>query len=161
MPITMGVKIEGLNTLHEKMKKWPALQKKHVRKGIGKVGQQMVREWKISVSGPRGPRKVAPRSGDMRRRISARFVPGHYAAVDVGMGVPYGPVHEFGFDGIVNVRAHTREGSSVRAHSRHMRMPKRPHMRPAVRATQKRMPTILRNQYRDFLRELNRIRRPD
>lgn len=56
-------------------------------------------------------------------------------------GVPYAAVHEFGFQGNVNirshlVRAHARRGRQIKAHqrsahSRFMRIRERPYVRPA------------------------------
>ena len=40
--------------------------------------------------------------------------------------VPYGRTHELGFTGNQRVKAHTRKGSTVRAHTRFMRLKKRP-----------------------------------
>lgn len=77
------------------------------------------------------------------------------AGVMVGSwGVPYAAVHEFGFDGIVQVpshtvASHTRRGRVVREHarsaySRRMVVRKRPYIRPAVRDFRDRIYEILR-----------------
>jgi phage gpG-like protein len=53
--------------------------------------------------------------------------------IQVGsFGVPYAAVHEFGFNGRVNVRAFTRRGKPVQAHSRNVRIRQRPYLRPAL-----------------------------
>ena len=44
----------------------------------------------------------------------------------------YASVLEFGFSGQVGVRAHTRQGKPVRAHTRSMTRPARPHIVPAA-----------------------------
>jgi phage gpG-like protein len=75
------------------------------------------------------------------------FKKGTVSGVSVGSyAVPYASVHEFGFNGSVNIRAYARTMNSVfgrkvdprkvlvRPHSRHMRIPARPYLRPAVRA---------------------------
>jgi len=72
---------------------------------------------------------------------------GGKAGVKVGsFGVPYAAVHEFGFSGSVNIRSYQRTMTTVfgrlvdprkvtiGAHSRKMRIPARPYLRPAVRA---------------------------
>lgn len=64
-------------------------------------------------------------------------------------GVPYAPVHEFGYDGIQRVRAATRtspNGTSydVRAHDRRMNIPARPYLRPAVEKHRARIVDFLR-----------------
>ena len=46
--------------------------------------------------------------------------------VGIPQHVPYGRTHELGFTGNQRVRAHTRKGSTVRAHTRFMRLKKRP-----------------------------------
>lgn len=162
MPTTFGVKVEGLKSLQAKMAATPKLQKKYTKKAINAVAIQMSREWKKQLRGPSSRTRLGVRSGNLRQSINTRKVRAHTTyAVDVGTGLPYAKVHEFGFNGTVRVRAHDREGHTVRAHSRRMRMPKRPHMRPAIKATRKKMPGILRAQYKAFLRERKRITRPD
>jgi len=51
--------------------------------------------------------------------------------------VVYAAIHETGFDGVMNIRAHTRKTRrglvySVKAHIRHVKMPARPLMTPAM-----------------------------
>lgn len=48
------------------------------------------------------------------------------SGVVYGTNVEYGPVHQYGFDGQVQVQAHQRDGSAVAAHVRKMKMPERP-----------------------------------
>lgn len=52
----------------------------------------------------------------------------------VGTNVKYAAVHEYGFDGVVTVKAHSRNGHPVRSFQRHMRMPKRAYLAPAFAA---------------------------
>lgn len=58
------------------------------------------------------------------------------AEIEIGTTTPYAGVHEFGFNGAVNVRAHSRRvaGGSVNvgAFVRNMRMPARPYLAPAI-----------------------------
>ena len=92
------------------------------------------------------------RTGTLRRSINRKVTqgPGGVFAT-VGTNVRYAAVHEYGFDGIVNVRAHTRrareqmalrgkkrpsksEGTiSVREFTRHMVMPERSFLRSELR----------------------------
>lgn len=46
--------------------------------------------------------------------------------------VEYAAAVEYGFDGVEQVRAHTRNGHPVRAHLRHGHTPEQPYLRPAV-----------------------------
>ena len=46
--------------------------------------------------------------------------------LEIGTNVKYANAHQFGFSGTVNVRAHSRKGKPVRAHSRRMNIPARP-----------------------------------
>ena len=57
------------------------------------------------------------------------------AGAVMGTNVVYAKAHEFGFQGTVTVRAHTRLGRQVRAHSRVMRLKERKMFRHAMRDT--------------------------
>lgn len=66
------------------------------------------------------------RTGTLRRSINQRIEEtstGVFAKV--GTNVRYAAIHEYGFDGRVDVRSHTRLGMPVRAHVRQVHMPKR------------------------------------
>lgn len=53
--------------------------------------------------------------------------------VSMGSNVSYFGAHEFGFNGKVQVKAHTREnGAKVRAHLRHVRIPERAMVRTEI-----------------------------
>lgn len=68
------------------------------------------------------------------------FDQGQAVGVSIGsFGVPYAAVHEFGFRGVVVVRAHSRRtrsggSSQVRGHQRQAYTPARPYLGPAVKA---------------------------
>lgn len=66
-------------------------------------------------------------SGRLKRSI--RIISVSKDRVVIGTDVPYAEIHNEGFDGIQNVKAHTRRTrngtTKVRAHARHMRMPQR------------------------------------
>ena len=61
-----------------------------------------------------------------------RHVPGGFLETSVQAAAQYASVLEFGFSGTVSVRAHTRGDSQVRAHTRQMNRPARPHIVPAA-----------------------------
>lgn len=79
------------------------------------------------------------RTGTLRRSVHSTANdsdPNHFY-VDVGTNVPYGAVHEFGFQGLVSVREHLRRAKSgkesiVRAHTMHMNLRARPWLRPSL-----------------------------
>lgn len=76
-------------------------------------------------------------TGRLRRSITYRIeTDGDRTEGLVGTNVRYGRVHELGFRGRVNVRAHARnvkgQKVAVRAHSRQMDIPKRPFLRPSL-----------------------------
>jgi phage gpG-like protein len=85
------------------------------------------------------------RTGGLRSSINTVFQ--HSAETieaSVGTNIRYGRVHEYGFDGTVEVPAHIRRISeafgrpiaptvaSVRAHSRHLHLPERSFLRSAL-----------------------------
>jgi phage gpG-like protein len=76
-----------------------------------------------------GPRKILVRTGRLRRSLQMR-VSGK--TVTIYTDAPYAQAHNEGFSGTVNqrVKAHTRRGRPVRAHSRTMnvRLPQRQFM---------------------------------
>jgi len=104
------------------------------------------------VPGPKQPRNPTRTlrviTGTLRRSIGQPTHSGikHFEDFygEIGTRVVYGPVHEFGFEGAVQVPAHTRMqthvfGRSVppfpvhvRAHTRFMRIPARPFLWPAL-----------------------------
>jgi len=84
-------------------------------------------------------------TGRLLNSIRHQLEPGGIPAVSIGsFGVPYAAIHEFGFRGAVNVRAHTRVvtqaygrsitpvAAQVRGFTRNMTIPSRPYFRPAI-----------------------------
>ena len=84
------------------------------------------------------------RSGTLRRSINQKVIETETGVFgQIGTNVKYAAIHEYGFDGIENVSAHVRRSAlqfsakrsqrvgksagtiNVRAHTRHMVMPKR------------------------------------
>ena len=95
----------------------------------------------------RGPRTLGVRTNRLRQSIRPRAssVRGGTVTSAIGSNVVYAGVHEFGFSGQVNVRAHTREvtvafgrpvapptSASVRAHTRRMDVPARRPIRRGI-----------------------------
>jgi phage gpG-like protein len=78
------------------------------------------------------------RTGTLRRSINRKIIktPSTVAA-EVGTNVVYAAVHEYGFDGPVNVREHTRKlagggTANVRAYVMSMHMPERSFLRSTL-----------------------------
>ena len=92
--------------------------------------------WHDTTAEPWQPRKRNRRGGKKRQKgailvdsgrlkRSIRIVSTTTATVTIGTDVPYAQIHNDGFDGNQSVRAHSRKGRTVRAHTRHMEMPRR------------------------------------
>jgi phage gpG-like protein len=105
----------------------------------------------------RGPTTLGVRTGLLRRslRRSKATIHGRGVRSAIGTNVAYAGVHEFGFDGNVTVRAHTRRIRSrdvqrrsgndkrgglaasgvafIRSHSRHMSIPARAPIQTGIR----------------------------
>jgi hypothetical protein len=86
------------------------------------------------------------RSGTLRRKVNYRIIDSASSITgQVGVKLKYAAPHEYGFDGVVNVRAHLRTAKmafgrpiaavtfSVRAHSMHMKLPERSFLRSSLR----------------------------
>ena len=69
-------------------------------------------------------------TGFHRRNI--RHVKDGFLSVSVQAAAEYASVLEFGFSGTVNVPAHSRGDVPVKAHTRQMNRPPRPHIVPAA-----------------------------
>ena len=84
-----------------------------------------------------GPFLLNVKTGALRSAIhpTVKQRGGDYTVGTVGIGphVPYGKTHEYGFTGTQRVKAHTRKGSQVQAHTRFMRLKKRPWLSLAYR----------------------------
>lgn len=94
------------------------------------------------------------RTGTLRRKVNARVTASETAVTgQVGVQLAYAAIHEYGFDGTEQVRAHTRTIHQAFGHalaspvvvqvqsfSRHMKMPERSFLRAGLR---ERAPGIL------------------
>ncbi len=85
---------------------------------------------------------LQPRSGALRRALLASPAVESISGMAIGTvgvdsSVPYGAIHEFGFEGTESVREYMRRTKTgrmapVRAHSRQMYMPQRSYLRSAI-----------------------------
>ena len=102
--------------------------------------------WHDTTAEPWQPRKRNRRGGKKRQKgailvdsgrlkRSIRIVSTTTATVTIGTDVAYAQIHNDGFDGIQSVRAHPRNGRTVRAHTRHMKMPRRRFLGDSVELT--------------------------
>ena len=108
---------------------------KAVVKAMKRAGAQVEKFGRLRLSGPASKRRLGIGHGHLRRswRVGRIMRKAGNPELAIGTNLPYGRVHEFGIDKVVNGRAHIRKGSAVRSHRRHMRMPERPFARPAAR----------------------------
>lgn len=73
-------------------------------------------------------------TGNLLNSISYEiFRDGTSVGVNVGSyGVKYAAVHEFGYKGVVQVRAHARQGAPVKAHSRRVNIRQKKFIRDSL-----------------------------
>lgn len=79
---------------------------------------------------------LSVRTGTLRRSINRVVVQqGNSVYAQVGTNVVYAAAHEYGFQGVVNVREYARrsDGAKVRAHTRQMNTPERSFLRSTLR----------------------------
>ena len=89
---------------------------------------------KFAVAGARTEayaKAASPVDTGFHRRNIRHFKDG-FLSVSVQAAAEYASVLEFGFTGTVNVQAHSRQGVPVKAHTRQMNRPARPHIVPAA-----------------------------
>lgn len=131
-PLTLGITPKGLERQLEAM---PAEAKAAAIRALKKGAQHLRTKWARRLSGPRGPRRLGVVTGTLRRSLTVSRIErgAHGPEIKVGSPMPYAAVHEWGFNGRVNVRAHVRNGAGVKAYTRNMRIPERPHARPAMK----------------------------
>jgi phage gpG-like protein len=148
------VQIKGLNELIKKLE--AATKESVLREGLGDAAQYVAGWSKKWVSGPRSKTRLGVITGNLHASIVGSKAgeiekSGNSYIARIGTNIVYARIHEFGFDGIQTVRAHARRtgtfkilGSSGRlkkggstllfkgVSTRHMRMPARPFLRPAI-----------------------------
>ena len=113
-----------------------------LRTALTRIGTRLITraQYNIQRGGDPPSGKPIVDTGNLRKSIRYEFfrTSDNFGIKFGSFGVPYAAVHEFGFRGIVNVKAHTRmvrgssEPSNVRAHSRFMNIRARPYLRPAI-----------------------------
>lgn len=87
------------------------------------------------------------RSGRLIGSLQYRIKQTPKGAVEIeagSFGVPYAAIHEFGYEGVMNIRSHTRRGRPVRAHARMVNIPARPYVGPAFERSKVRIIDLLR-----------------
>jgi len=120
---------------------------------LTRIGMLIEGEAKLNVR-----RKHIIDTGSLLNSIRYRIMKrGPVSIVQIGsFGVPYAAAHEFGFDGPVTVRAHTRVSAFGRptkpytmpTHTRWHRVAKRPYLRPAVTKTREAVINLIQAYYR-------------
>lgn len=117
--------------------------REQLRTTVQEQGIRLLRLVKLKVSGP----VLKNRSGTLRRKLNVRFTEtANEILSTVGLKLKYAATHEYGFDGIVSIRAHLRRVTqvfgrplaspisvSVRAHTAHMKLPERSYLRSTLR----------------------------
>jgi len=93
MALGVGLEVHGLEEIRLTLRNLPREATKGNRAAIQKGGQQIVKFWKIQLSGPAGPRRLGVGHGDLRRSIRATK---SGDGVLVGTDKRYARIHEFG-----------------------------------------------------------------
>jgi len=142
---------------------FPARLLKHLATALAVSGQEIVgNSLKYRFTSERGPfpfsqNKLGRVTGRLRQSITATKpqIQEGSSTVTLGFGsnVKYFNLHEFGFTGNVPVRAHTRRGKPVRAHSRAVSIAARAPMQTEVR-DQRTVDIVIRNAERAVRRLL-------
>jgi hypothetical protein len=112
------------------------------------------------------PSRLTSRTGTLRSSISTSWHRSPFELdvgtfeTGVGTKMKYGRAHELGFRGTVAVPSHWREirqafgkpiaprSTKIKAHSRQMKLPKRPFLKPAVKAVESQFPSIFMRWWR-------------
>ena len=151
----IAAEIRGARQVKAQLDAFPDELRKARRQALLHGGQIIRGHWVLRLSGPAGPDRLGVGHGTLKRSIQVGRIQGD--TIRVGTGVKYAAVHEFGFSGPVQVRAHTRLGFPVRAHTRQMRMPARPHRGPAMRDSSGPIAALFRGEVDKAIRESHRI----
>lgn len=132
MTVTVQIKNNVVNVMGEASKH----ARLHLRQAFSKVGYGLVTYIKTNkLAGD----PLHQRSGRLAESIHAENTSNERTiSVRVGTNVRYAAVHEYGFNDVVNVRAHLRLSKNgikfpVRAHTMDMKMPERSFMRSSLR----------------------------
>lgn len=156
--LTVTIDARDLERARLLMERYPERLRDAMFKANRDSSSVLTRRIKLKVSGD----VLKVRTGNLRRgwaQIMPR-VDGNSWVGGAGTGVEYDPFHEFGFHGLVQVRAHQRRGdtafgrkvtpftASVSAHSRSLDYGGRPHARPALAESKERIQAIHSDQIR-------------
>ena len=124
-----------------------------IKEVMTRIGVMIERQAKINVRN-----KHIIDTGTLLNSIRYRlFQMGSVSGVTVGSyGVPYAAAHEFGFQGPVTVRSHTRVKAfgrptkpyTVPQYTRFQRVAERPYLRPAVKSVQVEIVELIRGLMR-------------
>ncbi len=144
-----GGTIKGMDKAQRRFKKM-AKKFPHVTKQAMHDATIMIEGRAIANVTNAGPFLLNVKTGVLRASIHSvvKQRGGDFTVGTVGIPqhVPYGRTHELGFTGNQRVKAHTRKGATVRAHTRFMRLKKRPWLSGAYklrkRAIEKRFEQI-------------------
>ena len=102
---------------------------------------------KFAVMGARAEaytKAAAPVDTGFHRR-NIRHVKVGFLHVRLQAAAKYASVLEFGFNGAVKVKAHKRKGHDVKAHTRQMNRPARPHIVPGAERALRQLITDLKS----------------
>ena len=141
MAVGLSVEVRGLERLQATLDNLPAQIGRQRQQSTRIGGQQIVKFWKLQLSGPAGPRRLGVRSGALRASIHDRPYGGE--GVIVGTDKPYAAIHEFGgktkphrIDARVGKFLRWQSGGETRfarfVNHPGSHIPRRPHRRPAV-----------------------------
>jgi phage gpG-like protein len=119
------------SVLEERLRKAPA----EMRRALVVAAQRLAITAQRKVKGEKLSGQVLHvRTGTLRRSINQEVTEtedGVFATI--GTNVRYAAIHEYGFDGQVNVRSFLRKGREVRAHVRNVHLPERSFLRSTLR----------------------------
>jgi len=135
--LTYTVDLRGIRRVRVALERFPKRLASTLKVANRNSSAVALRRVKQKVSG----QVLQVRTGNLRRGWTMRQpepLPGEIGFLGgIGTAVEYDPIHEFGFEGSVSVRAHSRQSKGgkaydVRAHARQVSVPARPHARPAM-----------------------------
>jgi len=170
--------IIGEETVTAKLRDLPLRVTMELRTAIAERTMELLGRAKEKASGP----VLRNKTGTLRRKINARFENEGLLGI-VGIKLSYAAIHELGFDGIENVREHVRRNLRqmkedrkartwgnkkgthdtkaqlgrgeihVRAHTRHMEMPKRSFLRSTLNDLRPSIRVSLKKAIEEALKE--------
>ena len=124
------VKVTGGEEAVQKFEQAKDLFLKNMQEAVARSAFRLVRHVKEDkLSG----QLLNVRSGRLRRSITSTVeIEDNKVTGYVGTNVEYAHVHEYGFHGVVGVRAYMRQGHPVRAHQRMMNVTEKAFLRSAI-----------------------------